>query len=97
MKKVAYYSPLPPPNNTLHEDIHQFKDHDVVVVESNIPYTVDAFLNAKYENNWPVEVVPLRMTHDIMDTISRAAGRDCRNDDTAIAEYVVANYEQLVC
>jgi len=37
------------------------------------------------------------MTHNVMNTISRAAGRDCRNDDAAIAEYVVANYEQLVC
>ena len=97
MKKVAYYSPLPPPNNRLHEDVYRFKDHDVVVVESNLPCTVDAFLDAKYENKWSVEVVPLRMTHDIMNTISRAVGRDCQNDDAAIAEYVVANYEQLVC
>lgn len=94
MKKVGFYSPSL--SGDISEDMAYYVDHDILIIEVNLSGGVEIFEREKLERGYKFQIVPFRMTKDIMDKINFELGERRKNDNIEIAEYIENHYEEFI-
>ena len=96
MLKIAFLSPDTRTASDFSTLLKPYANHDVLIIENNFGGFVETARLCKTRHQWRVEIVELKMTNMLMSRINEHYKRDCRTDDAAIADYVVANYPSIL-